>query len=131
MTVSTPTPSSTSDIGAFSKEVETLPRLMSCLDSLTIASSAFAHKSNFVFALHATPLNQMNLGSLFWGPQIIRLVCPPCSNLIIKVKIAYGSVSPISGKGSIPLTSSTSLSPVLHLPGFAANFYLLLVLPMI
>jgi hypothetical protein len=128
--VSTPTLSSTSDTGAFSKEVQTPPQLMSRLDSLTIASSVFSHTSNFIFALHATPPNQTNLG-LFQGPLIIRLVCPPCSNLIIKVKIAYGSLSPIFCKGSIPLMSSTSFSPVLHLSDFAANFYPLLVLPMI
>jgi hypothetical protein len=46
-----------------------------------------------------------------------------------KVRIANGSLSSVSGKGSISITPSMSLSSVLHIPDFAANYCPLLVLP--
>jgi hypothetical protein len=44
----------------------------------------------------------------------------PCSGRD-KVRIADGSLSPVSGKGSVSVTPSMTLAFVLHIPNLAAN----------
>lgn len=84
------------------------------------------HTGNFATALHATSTESnnpwiidsvasyhMTLSSLFYSYHL-------CSGND-KVKMADGSLSTISGKGSGPVTPSMSLSFVLHVPDFATN----------
>jgi hypothetical protein len=44
----------------------------------------------------------------------------PCSGRH-KVRIAYGSLSPVSGKGYVFVTPSITLPPVLHVPDLPTN----------
>ena len=44
----------------------------------------------------------------------------PCAGNL-KVKIAYGTLSPVVGKGSIHIFESITLNPVLHIPNLSCN----------
>jgi transposase InsO family protein len=115
-------------VGVFSKEeVDTLCRLMSRLETFVSASSFLAHTGDLTTALNAsaTPSDDSwiidsgasdhmtGISSLFSSYKL-------CSNRE-KVRIANGSLSSVSGKGSISVSPSMSLSSVLHIPDFAAN----------
>ena len=39
----------------------------------------------------------------------------------LKVKIADGTLSPVAGKGSIRISESITLNPVLHVPNLSCN----------
>ena len=39
----------------------------------------------------------------------------------LKVKIANGTLSPVAGKGSIHISESITLNPVLHVPNLSCN----------
>jgi hypothetical protein len=122
-----PSPSST-DMGGLSKEeVEALRRLMSRLDTSTTASSSFAHTGNLATALHAfaTPSEDpwvidSGASDHMIGTSPLFSSYNPCSGRD-KVRIADDSLSPVSGKGSISVTPSITLSSVLHVPDLAAN----------
>ena len=44
----------------------------------------------------------------------------PCAGNL-KVKIANGTLSPVAGKGSIRISESITLNPVLHVPNLSCN----------
>ena len=44
----------------------------------------------------------------------------PCADNL-KVKIAYDTFSPVAGKGSIHISESITLNPVLHVPNLSCN----------
>jgi hypothetical protein len=83
----------------------------------------FAHTSNLVTSLNASNDSRIidsdasdhmtDISSMFSSYNL-------CSGRQ-KVKIVDGSLSSVSGKGSIHVTTSLSLSFVLHIPYFAAN----------
>jgi hypothetical protein len=100
---------------------------MSQLETSTIASFSFAHIGNLVAALNASithsddprvidsgaSYNMIGMSSLF-SSYI------PCSGRE-KVRIADGSLSLVSSKGSISSTPYMTLFSVLHVPDFAPN----------
>ena len=44
----------------------------------------------------------------------------PCAGNL-KVKIAYGTLSSVASKGSIRISESITLNPVLHVPNLSCN----------
>jgi len=124
-TVETTTPtldisSSTTDIGRLSEdEVEALRRLMSRLDTPATAASSSALTGNLTTALNASATppdasdHMTDMSPLFSSYN-------PCSGRD-KVRIADGSLSPVSGKRSVSVTPSMTLASVLHVPNLAAN----------
>jgi hypothetical protein len=122
------TSSSTTDTWGLSKdEVEALHRLMSRLDTPATAASSFALTGNLVTALNAsaTPPDDpwvIDLGASdhMTGMSHLFSSYNPCSGRD-KVRIADGSLSPISSKGSVSVTPSMTLTSVLHVPNLAVN----------
>lgn len=124
-----PTPGpSTPDTRTHGKEELEIPRrLMSQREMSTHASSSFAYSSNLAYALNAStiefddpcsidsgaPNDMTSLSSIFSSYNLCS-----CRD---KVRIANGSLSPMSSKGSIFVTLSLSLSYVLHVPDFVTN----------
>lgn len=120
-------PSSSEFVMLTKDEVENFRRLMSQMSTSTAASSAFAHSGNNPTALSASC-------HTFSHPWIIDSGASDhmtgLSNLFSsyitcsgrqQVKIADGSLTSVSGKGSIPVTPSMSLSSVLHVPNLSTN----------
>ncbi|XP_058198383.1 uncharacterized protein LOC131313906 [Rhododendron vialii] len=125
---------SSDHVGGFSQgEIQTLKRLMAQVDSpSTIASSSTAAPTSSYFAHIGIPINAFTASSAI--PWIIDSGASDhmtgCSSVFDsystcsgkdKVRIADGSFSAISGKGSIRYSPSISLSSVLHIPNFATN----------
>ena len=116
-------------MGGLSKEaVEAFRRLMSRLDTSATASSSFAHTGNLATTLHAsaTPSEDpwvidSGASDHMTGTSPLFLSYNPCSGRD-KVRIANGSLSPVSSKGSVSVTPAMTLSSVLHVPDLAANF---------
>jgi hypothetical protein len=119
---------STTDIGGLSKDkVEALRRLMSRLDTPATAASSFALIGNLATALNAsaTPPDDPRVidsgaSNHMTGTSPLFFSYNPCSSRD-KVRIADGSLLPVSGKGSVSVTPSMTLASVLHVPNLIAN----------
>jgi hypothetical protein len=120
--------SSTTNTGGLSKdEVEALRRLMSRLDTLATAASSSALIGNLATALNAsaTPPDDpwvidSGASNHMTGMSPLFSSYNPCSSRN-KVRIADGSLSPVSDKGSVFVTPFMTLTFVLHVPNLAAN----------
>jgi hypothetical protein len=100
---------------------------MSRLDTSATASSSFTHTGNLATALHAsaTPSEDpwvidSGASDHMTGMSPLFSSYNPCSGRE-KIRIADGSLSPVSGKGSVFVTPSMTLSSVLHVPDLTAN----------
>jgi hypothetical protein len=100
---------------------------MSQLETSATASSSFAHTGNLATTLNASATHSddpwvidSGASDHMTGMSSLFSSYNPCSSKE-KVRIADGSLSPVSGKGSISVTPYMSLSFVLHVPDFATN----------
>ena len=108
-------------------EMETLRHQMTRPDSPASVSSFFAHSGNLANSVSAFH-SQSNLPWIIDSGASDHMTYSsslfsdykPCSGQD-KVKIADGTGSSVSGKGSIRITPSLPLSSVLHVPSFSNN----------
>ena len=93
--------------------------------STTLSSSSLAHKGTFLIALsttsHITPwiIDSGASDHMTDAHHLFSTFSPCAGNL--KVKIAYGALSPVVGKGSIHISKSITLNHVLHVPNLSYN----------
>ncbi|CAL5418427.1 unnamed protein product [Camellia sinensis] len=111
-------------------ELHTLRRLMARLDSPSTTVSSTSASSNF--ANTGIPASALStLSSPSWiidsgatdhmtGASSLFYSYSPCSGRD-KVRVADGTLSSVSGKGSVHCSSLLSLSSVLHVPTFSTN----------
>jgi hypothetical protein len=119
---------STTDIGELNKDkVEALHRLISRLDTPATAASSSALTGNVATALNAfaTPSNDpwvidSGASDHMTGMSPLFSSYNPCSGRD-KVRIAHGSLSPVSGKRFVSVTPSMTLAFVFHVPNLVAN----------
>jgi hypothetical protein len=119
---------STIDIWGLNKDkVEVLRRLISRLDTPATAASSSALTGNVATALNAsaTPSDDpwvidSGASDHMTGMSPLFSSYNPCS-CRDKVRIADGSLSPISGKGFVSVTPSMTLAFVLHVTNLVAN----------
>ena len=91
----------------------------------TLSSGSLAHKVTFLTTLstmsHITPwiIDSSAFDHMIDAYHLFSTYSPCAGNL--KVKIADGTLSPVVGKGSIRISKSITLNPVLHVFNSSCN----------
>ena len=93
--------------------------------STTLSSDSLAHKGTFPAALstmsHITPwIIDSGASDHMTDAHHLFTTYSPCAGNL-KVKIAYDTLSPIAGKGSIRISESITLNSFLHVPNLSCN----------
>ena len=93
--------------------------------STTLSSGSLAHKGTFFTALstmsHITPwIIDSGASDHITDAHNLFSTYSPCG-CNLKVKIPYGTLSPIAGKWSIRISEYITLNPVLHVPNLSCN----------
>ena len=93
--------------------------------SISLSSGPLAYKGTFLTALrstsHITPwiIDSGASNHMIDAHHLFSTYSPCVGNL--KVKIADGTLSPVVGKGSVHISESITLNPVLHVPHLSCN----------
>lgn len=94
--------------------------------STNVPSESLAQRGNFLNVLHATTRAQASQiidssasDHITGTYHFLTTYSPGAANL--QVKIADGSLPPVAGKGSIHISASIILEPILHVPKLSCN----------
>ena len=93
--------------------------------STTLSSGSLAYKVTFLTTLsttsHITPwiIDSSASDHMIDVHHLFSTYSPCAGNL--KVKIVDDTLSPVAGKGSIRISESITLNPVLHVPNLSCN----------
>ena len=93
--------------------------------STTLSSGSLTHKGTFLTALSTMSqtipwIVDSGASDHMTDAHHLFSTYSPCAGNL-KVKIADGTLSPVAGKGSIRISESITLNPVLHVPNLSCN----------